>query len=152
MSAHQLNDHAIETMHLSAAANYNPTGFVAVLDDQPIEGGFDPAFGNVTWQTLISGDKTPSNGLILGVATFPACGVLHLHRHTPPEFYYVLGGSGTVTLSGRPVEVFPGSAIFIPANAEHGVTAGSAGLTFVYGFGEDAFSQIEYKFSATQQP
>lgn len=150
MSARQLNDYALETNHIPAAANDNPTGFVAALDDQPIEGGFDPAFGNVTWQTLISGDKTPSNGVVLGVATFPAYGVLHLHHHTPPEFYFVLNGSGTVMLGKQPIEVFPGLAIFIPANAEHGVTAGPAGLTFVYGFGEDAFSKIEYRFSAAQ--
>jgi quercetin dioxygenase-like cupin family protein len=150
MSARQLNDYAIEANHVPAAANDNPTGFIAALDDQPIEGGFDPAFGDVTWQTLISGDKTPSKGVVLGVATFPANGVLHLHRHTPPEFYYVLSGSGTVMLGGKPIDVFPRSAVFIPANAEHGVTAGPSGLTFVYGFGEDAFSEIEYRFSATK--
>jgi len=146
----QLDIFTIDQNHIPIAANDNPAGFVTALDDQPIEGGFDPVFGDVTWQTLISGDKTQSTGVVLGVATFPANGVLHLHRHTPPEFYFGLTGSGTVMLDGQPVEIVPGSAIFIPSNAEHGVTAGSAGLTFVYGFGEDAFSQIEYRFSASQ--
>lgn len=36
----------------------------------------------------------------------------------------------------------------IPANAEHGVTAAPDGLKFTDGFGEDAFSEIEYQFSA----
>lgn len=150
MHVSQLNDYAVEQYSVPTAANDNPTGFVAVLDDQPVEGGFDPVFGDVTWQTLISGDKTLSNGVVLGVATFPSNGVLHLHRHTPPEFYFCLTGSGTVMLDGQPVQIVPGSAIFIPSNAEHGVTAGPAGLTFVYGFGEDAFSEIEYRFSAGQ--
>lgn len=131
-----------------AAANDNPTGFVTVLEDQPVEGGFDPVFGDVTWQTLISGDKTSSNGLVLGVATFPANGVLHLHRHAPPEFYFCLEGSGVVMMDGQPLHISAGSAVFIPANAEHGVTAGPNGLKFAYGFGEDAFSGIEYQFSA----
>ncbi len=150
MPMSQLNDYAVEQASAPTAANDNPAGFVAVLDDQPIEGGFDPVFGDVTWQTLISGDKTHSNGVVLGVANFPAHGVLHLHRHTPPEFYFGLTGSGTVMLDGQPVSIVPGSAIFIPANAEHGVTAGPTGLTFAYGFGEDAFSEIEYRFSASQ--
>ncbi len=150
MPMSQLDTFAIEQPLIPTAANDNPSGFVAALGDQPIEGGFDPVFGDVTWQTLISGDKTQSNGVVLGVATFPANGVLHLHRHTPPEFYFGLTGSGTVMLDGQPVEIVPGSAIFIPSDAEHGVTAGPTGLTFAYGFGEDAFSEIEYRFSAVQ--
>lgn len=123
-------------------------GFVARLEDQPIEGGFDPTFGDVTWQTLISGDRTESDGLVLGVAEFPAFGVLHPHRHTPPEFYYCVRGSGVVTMDGAEHHVVPGSAVFIPGNVEHGVVAGPEGLSFVYGFGESAFSDIEYRFSA----
>ncbi|MGB7285980.1 MAG: cupin domain-containing protein [Salaquimonas sp.] len=137
-----------EFAHQNEKLDAMDTGFVAALDDQPIEGGFDPAFGNVTWQTLISGDKTNSNGLILGVATFPANGVLHLHRHLPPEFYFCIAGSGVVTMDGLKYTITQGSAVYIPGNVEHGVVAGPGGLTFAYGFSEDAFSAIEYRFSA----
>ena len=123
-------------------------GFIVDLADQPVEGGFDPTFGNVTWQTLISGDKTDSNGLILGVATFPPEGLLHPHRHTPPEFYFCTAGSGIVAMDGVDYPIEPGSAVFIPSDVEHGVVAGPEGLKFVYGFGEDAFSAIEYRFCA----
>lgn len=143
---HQFSDDFDAFAPLPAAAP--GAGFVSRLDDQPIEGGFDPAFGNVTWQTLISGDRTDSNGLILGVANFPAHGRLNLHRHTPPEFYYCIGGSGVVTIDGVEWPIAPGSAVFIPSDAEHGVVAGAEGLSFVYGFGEDAFSAIDYRFSA----
>ncbi|MDG1377861.1 MAG: cupin domain-containing protein [Yoonia sp.] len=148
MPVSALIDATADTFTLPEAANDTPAGFLTIVDDQPIEGGFDPAFGNVTWQTLISGDKTASTGVVLGVATFPAHGVLHLHRHTPPEFYFCLSGSGVVTIDGQPLHFAPGSAIFVPANAEHGVRAGADGLKLVYGFGEDAFSTIEYRFSA----
>jgi quercetin dioxygenase-like cupin family protein len=123
-------------------------GFVTLLDDQPIEGGFDASCGDVTWQTLISGDQTDSNGLVLGLATFPANGVLHLHRHTPPEFYFGMSGSGIVTLDGVEYPIVAGTAVYIPSDVEHGVVAGPDGLTFSYGFGEDSFSAIEYRFSA----
>lgn len=148
MPLSSLNDILDDTPFVPEAANDTPTAFVAALNDQPIEGGFDPAFGNVTWQTLISGDKTPSNGLVLGVATFPANGILHLHRHVPPEFYFCLSGSGVVTMDGQPHQIAPGAAVFIPANVEHAVRAGADGLKFAYGFGENAFSEIVYQFSA----
>ena len=148
MPQSSLNDLLDDRPFVPEAANDTPTAFVAALDDQAIEGGFDPVFGDVTWQTLISGDKTASNGLVLGVATFPADGVLHLHRHEPPEFYLCLSGSGIVTMDGQPHHIAPGSAVFIPANVEHGVRAGANGLKFAYGFGENAFSEIEYRFTA----
>jgi quercetin dioxygenase-like cupin family protein len=148
MPLSSLNDLLDDALAVPQAANDTPTPFVVALDDQAIEGGFDPVFGDVTWQTLISGDKTASNGLVLGVATFVANGVLHLHRHAPPEFYFCLSGSGVVTMDGQPHHVTPGSAIFIPSNVEHGVRAGDGGLKFAYGFGENAFSEIEYQFSA----
>ncbi len=147
MCVSTLLEAATDVVFVPEAANDNSAGFVTVLADQPIEGGFDPVFGDVTWQTLISGDKTMSNGLVLGVATFPANGVLHLHRHAPPEFYFCLEGSGVVTIGGQPLAVAPGTAVYIPANAEHGVCAGPDGLKFAYGFGENAFSAIEYQFS-----
>lgn len=148
MTLSSLTDFLDDTPIAPEAANDTPTGFVAALDDQEIEGGFNPVFGDVTWQTLISGDKTASNGLVLGVATFPTNGVLHLHRHAPPEFYFCLSGSGVVTMNGQPHHIAPGSAVFIPSNVEHGVRAGPNGLKFAYGFGENAFAEIEYQFIA----
>ncbi|WP_416543542.1 MULTISPECIES: cupin domain-containing protein [unclassified Phaeobacter] len=125
-------------------------GFVALLDDQPIEGGFDPTFGDVTWQTLICSTRANSKGLVVGVAKFPAHGVLHAHRHTPPEFYYCIAGSGVVTMDGVERMIEPGACVYIPSDIEHGVVAGADGLAFVYGFGEDSFAEIEYRFSANQ--
>ena len=151
MATSTLTEITANTYYMPEAANDNPTGFVTVLDAQPIEGGFDAVFGDVTWQTLISGDKTTSNGLVLGIATFPANGVLHLHRHAPPEFYFCLEGSGVVTMDGQTYPVAPDSVIFIPAYAKHGVRADVGGNKFAYGFGEDSFSAIDYQFSANSK-
>lgn len=102
----------------------------------------------MTWRTLISGDKTNSNGLILGVATIQAYGILRPHRHLPPEFYVCTGGSGVVTMDGAYYCLKPQAALFIPSDVEHCVVAGAEGMTFLHGFGEDAFSAIDYRFSA----
>ena len=135
--------------------NYGPTlnriqqssAVVIKLDDQPIEGGDNPVYGDVTWRTLISADRTPTSDLLLGVAEFQAHGVLHLHRHEPAEFYLCLMGSGIVTIDGKEHLIDPGSAVFIPGNAEHGVVAGVQGMTLAYGFAQHAFTDVQYVFS-----
>lgn len=128
------------------ATTDNP-GFIRRIEHQSIECGPEAIFGNVTWRTLISADRTPSSDFILGIAEFPPAGILKLHRHTPPEFYLCLSGSGVVTVDGHEHEFATGAAVFIPGDAEHGVTAGPTGLSFAYGFAQQAFSDVEYVFS-----
>ncbi len=122
-------------------------GFAADLEHQPYEGGTDPQIGCVSWRTLISSDRTPSRDLVLGVAEFDAFGTLNLHRHKPAEFYFGLSGEGVVEIDGVGHRIAPGIAVFIPGNAEHGVVAGANGLSFVYGFPENAFEDVNYTFS-----
>jgi quercetin dioxygenase-like cupin family protein len=141
-----------EYTSIHAIADNNPTapmqvGFTTDLAELPHEGGVDPAFGTITWRTLISGENGRSDGVVLGVATCGPNGCLHLHRHDPAEFYLGLSGSGTVTIDGVAHEIRQGIAVYIPGNAEHGVVARAEGLSFVYGFGEKTFSAIEYRFS-----
>jgi len=123
------------------------SGFLRKLEDLPSEGGTDPVYGDVTWRTLISADRTASCDFLLGVAEFQANGTLHLHRHVPPEFYLCLSGSGMVSIDGVQHAISAGTAVFIPGNAEHGVIAGPDGLSFAYGFARNVFSDIEYVFS-----
>ena len=88
-----------EYTSIHAIADNNPTapmqvGFTTDLAELPHEGGVDPAFGTITWRTLISGENGRSDGVVLGVATCGPNGCLHLHRHDPAEFYLGLSGSG----------------------------------------------------------
>jgi quercetin dioxygenase-like cupin family protein len=122
--------------------------FVRSCRDVPLETDDHPVHGNVSWHTLISGDRTPSNELVFGVADFEPAGFLGLHRHSQAEFYFGLQGEGTVTVDGEPFRIAPGVALFIPGNAEHGVVASAQGLSFAYGFAAESFSAIEYRYSA----
>lgn len=117
------------------------------VEDQPIECGFGPQYGGATWRTLISGDRTDSSELVLGIANIPARGILAAHRHPPAEFYLIMSGSGIVTLDGVPHDVVSGSCVYIPGNAEHSFEAGPEGVSFAYGFAQNAFSDVEYTFS-----
>jgi mannose-6-phosphate isomerase-like protein (cupin superfamily) len=104
--------------------------------------------GRLSFRTLIDGDETATTCLTFGTATLAAGGWLSPHRHAQPEIYYVLSGSGALTIDGVRHDVSAGTGIFIPGNAEHGISnAGSTPLKFLYAFAVDGFSEVVYVFS-----
>jgi quercetin dioxygenase-like cupin family protein len=83
-----------------------------------------------------------------GVATVAPGGFLALHRHAPPEIYFILEGEGCMSLDGRERPIKAGDGVFIPGNVEHGVrNEGSATLRILYVFPVDSFDEIKYVFS-----
>ena len=66
--------------------------------DAPRDGWDDPVRGRISWRTLFSQGLTPSAGVTCGVAELKPGDWLGLHRHLPPEIYYILAGAGVVTL------------------------------------------------------
>ena len=73
---------------------------------------------------------------------------LPLHRHAHAELYYVISGVGIVTINGAQHPVGPGSVVFIPADAEHGVcNNGDEDLTWLFVFAAEALKDIVYQFS-----
>lgn len=121
--------------------------FAVSVKATPLEGEGDLESGNLTWQTLISADRTSSNELTVGVAHWPPHGRLLAHRHAPAEFYFGLSGDGTVIADGLSLRIEPGVAVYIPGNTEHAVIAGPAGLSIVYGFARDSYGEIAYLMS-----
>ncbi len=115
----------------------------------PSDGWAEPdARGVLGWQTLITGDLTPSEALTAGIAIFEPGGFLALHRHEPAEIYFVLEGTGIVTLDGVDHLVKPGDCVYVPPMAEHGVRNLDIGmLRFFYVFPTNSFADITYKFS-----
>lgn len=109
-----------------------------------------PAPGTVRWRTLLSADRTPTSALTVGVAEIAPGGEdrLRLHRHGPPEIYYVVAGEGRVSIDGAEHEVRAGSAVFVPGDAWHAVrNTGSQPLRLLYTFPVDAFADVEYVFA-----
>jgi quercetin dioxygenase-like cupin family protein len=106
-----------------------------------------PVRGPAEWKTLISAGLTRSEGLTLGVARLAPGGSLHRHHHAQHEAYFVLEGTGIVTIDGVDHAVAPGAAVFIPGDAPHSVTStGEPHLRFAYVFAADAFEDVEYVF------
>jgi quercetin dioxygenase-like cupin family protein len=105
--------------------------------------------GGVLWKTLLSGDRTPTNALTLGVATFAPGDVLPEHRHDETELYLVLEGAGEVTVDGIVREIRAGAAVFLPGGARHGIrNTGPSDLRLAYVFATDSFADVEYDFES----
>jgi quercetin dioxygenase-like cupin family protein len=118
----------------------------------PIEGWDDAVRGKVTWRTLLSGDRTPTAEMTLGVTELGPGqpDPFQLHRHEATEIYYVLEGSGVVNIDGVEQPLRAGSSVFIPGNTLHGArNVGDDPLRLVYVFAADSFSDIEYVFPGT---
>jgi mannose-6-phosphate isomerase-like protein (cupin superfamily) len=116
--------------------------------DASQDGWDDDVRGRIRWRTLFSRGKTATEGLTSGVAELGPGDWLGLHRHAPPEMYYVFAGAGIVSLEGREIAVQAGSAVFIPGMAEHGLRqTGTEVLRFLYAFPVDSFDNVEYHFS-----
>ncbi len=87
------------------------------------------------WKSLI-GKDSGSTDLALGIGWLKPGDVHLLHHHEETsEFYYVLEGSGRVTVAGEEVEVGPGTVIYIPAGDKHRViNNGDKELVVLFGY------------------
>jgi mannose-6-phosphate isomerase-like protein (cupin superfamily) len=109
----------------------------------------DPSHGDASWLTFFSAEATPTSAMSAGLAELAPGGTgLPPHRHAQPEVYYIVAGSGVVTIDGVETQASAGMAIFIPGDAEHAVrNTGEAALRIFYVFATDRFSDVIYRFS-----
>ncbi len=117
--------------------------------DCPAEDWAKLGRSGVSWKTLISSDRTPTDSITMGIAEIKpgAPDEIHLHRHEPAEAYYVLSGNGYVSIDGVKTAVSIGSAVFVPSNALHAVgNSGKEVLRLLYVFGVNSFKDVEYVF------
>jgi quercetin dioxygenase-like cupin family protein len=123
--------------------------FVVHAEAVALEAWDDPVRGVVTWRTLLSRDRTPTEALTVGVAEVrerPG-DELKMHRHAQTEVYYVLSGEGVISLDGDEQALAAGSTVFIPGGLLHGARAvGSEPLRILYVFAADSFDQVHYEF------
>jgi quercetin dioxygenase-like cupin family protein len=123
-----------------------PESFVARVETVNAESWSD-ARGRLSFQTLVSGDLTPSNGLVAGVSTIEPEGVLATHSHRQPEIYFALEGAAIVTIDGVERTVSDGAAVFIPGDALHSIqNPFDKAFKFFYVFPADRFDEIHYNF------
>ena len=101
----------------------------------------------VRWKILISGERGPSSQLVTGIAEMLPNALIPLHHHEPEEMYYVISGSGYLTLEDREAYLCSGASVFIPSNAKHSLLCtGNDKLIFLFAFAADRFDEIIYHF------
>ena len=123
--------------------------FVVHPDELPVERWNDQALDGVTWRTLVSSDRAPTDSMTVGVAEIEPSRDLRvsLHRHGPAETYVIVTGEGVVSIEGVDHRVRQGSTVFIPANAWHGVLNTSSDvMRLIYVFAVDSFADVIYEF------
>ncbi len=121
----------------------------AELDWEGWDGPGVAAEGPLRWKILISGERGPSSSLTTGIAEMTPGALLALHHHEPEETYYVISGSGHVTIDDSAASLGPGASVFIPSNAKHSLRCtGTENLVFLFTFAADRFDEIVYHFDA----
>ncbi len=112
------------------------------------DGWSDRVHGDICWRTLFSSGQTPTEDLTAGLAEILPGNEFKSHRHEQSEIYYILSGSGSISIDGAVYKVAPGTAIFIPGNAIHSIrNTGSDALRFFYAFAVDSIDEIDYFFT-----
>jgi quercetin dioxygenase-like cupin family protein len=118
------------------------------VEDCPVESWDDPARGRLSWFTLLSSDRTPTDSMSAGIAVLPpGGGSLEPHRHAQPEIYLILEGSGLLQIDGEKTKVSAGATIFIPGNAAHCLhNDADQTLRLFYVFPTGSFTDVVYRF------
>jgi quercetin dioxygenase-like cupin family protein len=114
--------------------------------DRPSEVWHDPSRGTLSWLTLISGDITPTKGMVAGIAVVGTGETLAPHRHPQDEIYVGLEGEGRIMVDGTIHHLPPGALIFIPGGTEHAVPPAATPFRYLYVFPTDRFADVAYTF------
>jgi len=107
------------------------------------------ARSDVRWKLLLSGERTPTAELAMGIAEIAPGATLIGHRHAHAETYYITKGKGRMRIDGVESEIGPGTAIYIPPDAQHSCRCDSdTPLEFIFTFPCDRFEEVVYRFDA----
>jgi mannose-6-phosphate isomerase-like protein (cupin superfamily) len=71
------------------------------------------------------------------------CGEQRVHSHDPEQVYYILQGSGLMTLKGEEARVIAGDCIFIPSGIPHGLRNDGGGLLRYFSAAVPSFTAEE---------
>jgi mannose-6-phosphate isomerase-like protein (cupin superfamily) len=126
----------------------NSQAVITRAEEWPREEWDDPQRGSVAFRTLFSSDVTPTDSMCAGIAEIvPGGGAKQLHSHAEAEIYYILEGTGILTIDDVETVVTPGRAVFIPGHVRHGLrNESTATVKLFYVFPTGRFGDVTYRF------
>jgi len=98
---------------------------------------------HITSYLLAAATTCSARNLAISLVEMEPGGVQHLHSHEPEQTYFILEGSGLMTVGGVSEQVGPGDCIFIPSWAEHGLQNRSAGVLRYLSAASPSFTEKE---------
>ena len=105
------------------------------------------AHSDVRRRLLNSGERTQTAELAMGIAEVAPGATLIDHCHTHAETNYIMSGRGWMCINGVENKSGPGTAIYIPPDAQHSCKCeGDTPLEFVFTFPCDRFDEVVYRF------
>src|SRR5438128_950842 len=75
----------------------------------------------ITSYLLASPCTSSAEHLTTTLAVIEPGGQQRIHSHAPEQVYFILEGSGLMTVGAETQEVGPGDCIFVPSDAPHGI-------------------------------
>ena len=121
--------------------------FLARPESVPLEAWDSGAAPGVSWRTLISSDRTPTNELSTGVCFIEPGGELSRHHHAQAEVYHFISGACRVQVNEELFAVNAGDTVFVPGHAWHSVTnEGSQRVQLFYCFATTSFDEVLYHY------
>ena len=74
---------------------------------------------NITSHLLVSALTCGAENLAITLVEMEPGGVQHIHSHKPEQMYYILEGSGIMTVDDEQRQVQAGDCIYYPPFAKH---------------------------------
>ncbi len=76
---------------------------------------------NITSYLLISESTCDSKKQSVTLVEMEPDGIQHIHSHEPEQMYYILEGSGVMTVDNEQKDVEAGDCVFFPSFSKHGL-------------------------------
>jgi mannose-6-phosphate isomerase-like protein (cupin superfamily) len=76
---------------------------------------------HITSHLLVSALTCGAENLAITLVEMEPGGVQHVHSHEPEQMYYILEGSGVMTVDDEQRQVRAGDCIYYPPFAKHGL-------------------------------
>jgi quercetin dioxygenase-like cupin family protein len=83
---------------------------------------------NITSYLLVSEEATGAKHITTSLVEMEPGGKQHIHSHETEQCYFILDGTGRMTVGDETREVLAGLSVFIPSNTPHGLQNTADGI------------------------